>query len=273
VATQQELEASAGKHARATSWSWDRYLAEIRKNPNYKYQGTEWYKAGLDLEKTKSSSPPSPTTPPPASSLAQMSLRMIFCAQRSEAALAAPHGMPVALTADPSYAQWATPAIVADFRAQGRKVYSWGVQTQIPPSAITGLRDRLGLDGAIGQGETADEYTTAMQAGFGIIVANPNSWSDAQRADANRRIAKGELAVIGECYTNLGGPWPKDYSAGGVNVSSLCLGVYDGTREQPGSGWNPSVAAYKANTPPAIFATAGVYHAAGVDPSEWGLFA
>jgi len=274
MASQQELEASAGKHARAASWTWDKYLAEIRKNPDYAYKNTEWFKAGADLEKTKSASGGGTPTPPPDSSLVVMAKHVVFCAQNSEAALNAPRKMSVALTADPSYAQWATPEIVSQLRAQNRPfLFSWGVQTQIPASAIIGLRDSLGLDGAIGQGETQQEYDTAMQAGFGIIVANPNAWNQASRDDANRRIAAGTLAVIGEDYANLGGPPPNAYSAGGVNISSVCIGVYDGSSEVPGSGWNPSVAWYKENCAPAMWADIGVYHAAGVNPLEWALFA
>jgi hypothetical protein len=203
-----------------------------------------------------------------------MAQRVVFCAQHSETALNAPRDMSVALTADPSYSAWATPEIVAQLRAQNRPyLFAWGVQTQIPPQSIVDLANRLGLDGAIGQSETQEEYETAVAFGFGIQVGNPNAWNQASRDDANRRIAEGTLAVIGECYTNLGGPWPKDYSAGGVNIASLCLGVYDGSNEQPGSGWNPSLAAYKENCPESMWATAGVYHAAGVNPSEWPLLA
>jgi hypothetical protein len=211
--------------------------------------------------------------PPSDTSLATMAKNMIFCAQNSEAALPSPTKYKVALTADPAYAQWATQSIVDQFHAQGRLVFSWGVQTQIPPSAITDLRDRLGMDGAIMQGETQEEYETAMQAGAGIIVANPNAWNQPSRDDANQRIAAGTLAVIGEDYANLGGPPPNEYGAGGVNICSVCIGVYDGSNEQPDTGWNPSVAWYKDNCSPAMWADIGIYHAAGVNPAEWGLLA
>jgi len=274
VASQSELEASAGKHARAASWAWEKYLAEIRKNPDYAYKNTEWFKAGADLEKTKTASGGvTPVPPPTDSSLATMAKHVVFCAQDSAAALKAPRKMSAALTADPAYAQWATQEVVALLRAQGRKLFAWGNQTQIPASAITGLRDQLDLDGAIGQGETQQEYETAVRAGFGIIVGNPNAWNRAEREDANQRIAAGTLAVIGEDYANLGGPPPNAYSAGGVNISSVCIGVYDGSSEVPGSGWNPSVAWYKENCTPAMWADIGVYHAAGVVAAEWPLFA
>jgi hypothetical protein len=278
MATQQELEASAGKHARAASWPWEKYLAEIRKNPNYAYKNTEWFKAGADLEKTKSASggggggSPTPT-PPPTTTLVALSKNVIFCAQDPASALNSPRKMKVAFTADPAYEHWLSQGLIDQFRAQERTLFSWGVQTQIPASSIIALRDKYHLDGAIGQGEVQDEYDTAIAAGFGIIVANPNSWNEASRADANQRIAAGTLAVIGEDYANLGGPPPNAYGAGGVNISSVCIGVYDGSNEQPATGWNPSVQWYKENCAPGMWADIGVYHAAGVNPAEWGLFA
>jgi hypothetical protein len=275
MATQQELEASAGKHARSTSWPWERYLQEIRKNPNYNYKATEWFKAGAELEKSKTAAGPAPgPTPPPVdSSLATMAKNVIFCAQNPASALSSPTKYRVALTADPAYAGWVTQDLVNQFHAQGRLVFSWGVQTQIPAGEIIAMRDRYGLDGAIGQSETQEEYETCVAAGFGISVGNPNAWNQASRDDANRRISEGTLAVIGEDYANLGGPPPNEYSAGGVNISSVCIGVYDGSHEQPGSGWNPSVAWYHDNCPPGMWADIGVYHAAGVNPAEWGILA
>lgn len=276
MATQQELEASAGKHARATNWTWEKYLNEIRKNPNYNYKSTEWFKAGADLEKSKTAAGtgPGPTPPPTDSSLVSMSKNVIFCAQDPAAALNSPMKFNVALTADPAYSHWVSQSLVDQFKAQERLVFAWGVQTQLPGGGgdITAMRDKYGMDGAIGQGETQEEYTTAMQFGFGIIVANPNSWNEASRADANNRITAGKLAVIGECYTNLGGPWPNQYGAAGVNISSVCIGVYDGSHETSG-GWNPSVASYKANCSAGMWTDIGVYHAAGVNPAEWPLLA
>jgi hypothetical protein len=275
MATQQELEASAGKHARKTSWTWEKYLAEIRKNPDYAYKNTEWFKAGADLEKSKTAAgpEPGPTPPPTDSSLVTMSKNVIFCAQEPDAALNSPRKMKVAFTADPAYEQWLSQSLIDQFRAQGRMLFSWGVQTQIPGSTITALRDKYNLDGAIGQSETQEEYDTCVAFGFGITVGNPNAWNQASREDANQRIAAGTLAVIGEDYANLGGPPPNAYGAGGVNISSVCIGVYDGSNEQPETGWNPSVQWYKENCSPGMWADIGVYHAAGVNPAEWGLFA
>jgi hypothetical protein len=179
----------------------------------------------------------------------------------------------VAITADPAYAEWVAQDLVDQFHAQGRLVFAWGVQTQIPPTAITDLRDRYGMDGAIGQGETQEEYETAVEFGFGIMVGNPNAWNQTARNDANQRIAAGTLAVIGEDYANLGGPPPNAYDAGGVNISSVCIGVYDGSNEQPETGWNPSVAWYHDNCTPSMWADIGVYHADGVNPVEWPLLA
>jgi hypothetical protein len=211
--------------------------------------------------------------PPPDSSLAQLAKNVVFCAQNAETALQSPHKYSLAITADPAYAGWATQSLVDQAHAQGRLVFAWGVQTQIPPQSIVDLCNRLGMDGSIGQAETQEEYDTAIAFGFGIIVGNPNAWNQASRDDANKRIDAGTLAVIGEDYANLGGPPPNQYSAGGVGIASVCIGVYDGTHEQPGSGWDPSVKWYKDNCSQAMWNDIGVYHAAGVDPAEWPLLA
>jgi len=214
----------------------------------------------------------SPPPPPAPSGLSALAQSVVFCAHRSETALQAPAKFKVALTADPAYAQWATPSIVQQFRAQGRKVFAWGNQEQIPVQTIRNLASSLGLDGCIFQAETSGEYDSAIAAGANLIVGNPNAMTAEQRADATARINAGTLAFQGECYTNLGGPWPEAYGAGGVPVCSLILGVYNGAGETSG-GWNPSIAAYKQHTPAGVWPTVGVYHAAGVVPSEWGLLA
>jgi hypothetical protein len=278
VASQSELATSALNHALKTSWTHEKFLNEIRTNKDYQYKNTEWFKALADLNAAKSASgggggntPPEPSPPP--SSLALMAKNIIFCAQNAEAALLSPAKYSVAITADPAYAQWADQSLVDQFHAQDRLVFAWGVQTQIPPQSIVDLANRLGMDGSIGQSETQEEYDTAVAFGFGIQVGNPNAWSQASREDANKRIAAGTLAVIGEDYANLGGPPPNQYSAGGVNIASVCIGVYDGSNEQPETGWNPSVAWYHDNCSPSMWADIGVYHAAGVNPVEWPLLA
>ena len=105
----------------------------------------------------KAEHPPKPK-PNPATDI-------IFCASDPLSALQAPAKYKIALTADPAYRQWASPAIITQFRAQGRTIYSWcdcrdwGSGT--PASeAIMMMKDRA-LDGWIGQGESAAEFDHA----------------------------------------------------------------------------------------------------------------
>jgi hypothetical protein len=146
------------------------------------------------------------------------------------------------------------------------------VQTQIGAQAIRDFQSRYGLDYCCFQGETSEEYKTAIEAGADVMVGNANSWSDDQRKDATSRVNVGSLAFTQEAYTNLGGPWPKDTSSSGVPAASFTLGVYDGSHEQA-DGWNPSLQSYKDNTPASAWPSVSVYHAAGMNPSEWGLLA
>jgi hypothetical protein len=262
MATEAELAKSAVDHAKKTSWSWDRYLAEIRNNSSYQYKSTEWYKAGLDLNSAKTAEPA--PTPPPATSLAALAQKLVFCAQNPLSALGAPASYIPALTADPGYASFVSPSVVSQLRSRFAKVAAWGVQTQIGAQAIRDFQARYGLDYSIFQGETAEEYSTAIQAGAQVIVGNSNAWSESQRADAANRVNAGTLAFCFECYTNEGAPWPEASSSAGVPADSFCLGLY-------AAKWEPSLQAYKDHTPSSVWPLVSIYHAAGVNPSEWGL--
>jgi hypothetical protein len=213
----------------------------------------------------------SPIPPPSENTLTKLAQKVIFCAQAPLSAMGAPPGHTIALTADPAYASFVDDGVIDQLYSRFKLIAAWGVQTQIPAQAIRDFQARYGLDYCIFQAETSEEYRTAVECGAEVVVGNANAWTDAQREDATSRVYAGELAFSQETYTNLGGPWPKDSSAGGVPAASFCLGVYDGTNEQPGKGWNPSLQSYKDNTPAGAWPLVSVYHAAGVNPAEWGL--
>lgn len=262
----------------AATITFDEFCRRVRdgwKGKPYDYRNTLYYKGVVEVRAAENTTPASAPVPSAASNpYAKKLQNVVYCAQRSEAALAAPKHMVPALTLDPAYAAWATPDIVSKFRIQGRPaVAGWFVQTQVPVQQAKDTANRLGLDYIIYQGETSEEYRTAIEAGAKLIVGNANAWTDAQRQDAAARIGRGELAFAQEAYTNLGNPWPESTSSGGVPACSLVLGAYDGSSEVPGRGWNPSLAEYKQHTPAPVWATVSVYHAAGVNQNEWGLLA
>jgi hypothetical protein len=256
--------------------SLDTWVSRIQhgyRGKPYNYKATAYYKALKILRDAGAGGNPTPTPPPPAPLIAKLAQKVVYCAQNPLTVLGASSDHIPALTADPGYASFNTPDVVIHLRSKFPRIAGWGVQTQIGAQAIHDFVDRLGLDYAIFQGETSDEYRTAIDAGAKVIVGNANAWTDAQRQDATVRVNQGHLAFAQEAYTNLGGPWPESTSSGGVPAASLVIGVYDGTAEVPGAGWNPSVAEYKAHTPPGVWQTISVYHAAGVNPAEWQLLA
>src|SRR4030095_10615407 len=126
MASEQELLNSAAKHAKATSWNWDKYLARIRNDPSYLYQETEWYECGADMEKVArpgSAPPPNPTTPP-TSSLATVQSRM-FLANNPEDCLQAPQYMVPVCTADHGYRYWYTPDLISKLKQRFGTVEAW----------------------------------------------------------------------------------------------------------------------------------------------------
>lgn len=207
--------------------------------------------------------PPTPPVPvPPPHPLDPHVQNIIFGAQNPLTALGAPARFGVALTADPAYAGWASPAAVAALRYAGHRVYAWGVQTQIPAASIYALRDNLGLDGAIFQCETREELLTGLAAGGQLFVGNPNAWPD-QVGVWNELWNQGKVALSFETYTNEGAPWPETSSAAGAQIASICIGCY------AGQAGDPQPSDYKAHTSAAQWATVSVYHAAGVHEG-WG---
>jgi hypothetical protein len=263
MTTEAELGQQAVDHAQQTTISWDEYLSRVRNNTSYKYKNTQWYEAGRDLEQTKQLEP---TPQPPHPNLAALAQRLVFCAQNPLAAMGAPATYTPALTADPGYASFVSPSVVSQLRSRFAKIAAWGVQTQIGAQTIRDFQARYGLDYCIFQGETSDEYRTAIEAGAQVVVGNSNAWNESQRTDATTRCNTGTLAFCFETYTNEGAPWPEASSSAGVPAASFCLGLY-------AAKWEPTLADYKAHTPPAVWPLVSIYHAAGVNPSEWSLLA
>lgn len=248
-------------NATITPDEWARRIRDGYRGKPYNYAATNYYRA---LKALRGSSG---TSSPPVSGLAGLIQNVVYCAQNPLAALGAPaHWKPV-LTADPGYASFTTPSVVAQLRGKFGKVGAWFVQTQVSVEHAKAFVSQYGLDFLIYQGETSEEYRTAVEADAHLIVGNANSWTNDQRYDATSRVAHGQLAFAQEAYTNLGNPWPDQTSSGGVPAASLVLGVYDGSAEVP-NGWDPTLDDYRLHTPVAVWKSVSIYHASGV--RDWG---
>jgi hypothetical protein len=262
MATESELAQSALEHAKKTTISCDEWCRRIDDQEDYAYTKTEWWKALRDLEAAKNL--PAPQPPQPSAGLAAKAQKLMFCAQSPLTAMGAPASYIPCLTADPAYAGFVNASVISQLRSKFRTIAAWGVQTQIPAQAIRDFQARWGLNYSIFQGETDEEYVTAIQAGADVVVGNSNAWTEAHRAEAADRVNRGQLAFCFECYTNEGAPWPEASSSAGVPAASFCLGLY-------AAKWEPSLQAYKDHTPASVWPLVSIYHAAGVNPSEWGL--
>jgi hypothetical protein len=259
MATEQELLDSAAAHARKTSWTWEKWLNEIATNPGYRRETTEWWKAGADLQTLKSTPPGPPPTP-----AGRVFQNIIVVSDTPEQALESPSHYGLLFSADPAYQNWQD--LIPEARAQLRWVGVWcDCRTTLPDTA-KGQVAEYALDGWAGQAESPAEFDTAIGAGAPFIIANCTALTPVQRDIANQLIAAGSLSVTQEAYSNCGWPWPDATSAAGVNVSSLCVGLYDGSSEVPG-GRYVTVEEYEEHTPPAAWQAICAY-VSGSHPGE-----
>lgn len=140
-----------------------------------------------------------------------------------------------------------------------------------PAQAAIDLAAAVGLDGWDGQAETVlelfnsvgitpDGFLAAPQGSERAqrIIANPNAWTDAQRATAIKMIDAGDLAVAGEIYCIDPG-----YSAQGVPIASGVYGV-----AMDNNVYIP-LTEYLAKMPKAYESTFGVWHASGLQEEAW----
>jgi hypothetical protein len=233
MASQSELATSALNHALKTSWTWDKYLNEIRTNPSYAYKNTEWYKAGADLNAAKSGASGGGGNPtPPPSSVADAQAR-IFLAQNPLESLAAPNWMVPVCTADHGYRQFYTVDVVEQLRSHFGHVESW-CDCRIASGYVEGqgtgfdeavkMAEQYGLDGCWGQCETQMEWDNAYAAGSRRMVGKIS----AEVCDETRlaKVASGEVHLSVELYSNCM-PWVvPDWRNANNGVGGNCVAVY-----------------------------------------------
>lgn len=263
-------------HARKAKIPVDYWCSRIRLG-GYKYENTEWYKAlkALEAEAKIGAGSTSPTggsggavTPPPAPVHPYESL--IFCAQDPLTALKAPARYGIVLTADygprrpdDSGPAWQTDEegvrqVVKAFRKQNRRVLAWAdcrpAPGGTPASEAVQMVADYGLDGWVGQGESAAEFDHAWAYAAAAIIGNLSSLT----ADQKARIKSGYVTFIQEVYKNEDASLQPNFENLPVQV---CIGLYPGA-----SGYVP-LQWYKQNGffPPG----ASVYYSGGISEQDW----
>lgn len=259
MATESELAQSALAHAKKTSWSFDKWLAEIATNPAYLYKGTEWYKAGKDLNAAKTAGTPPP--PSPGSGLADAQARM-FLAQEPLDCLQAPSHMIPVCTADPGYQDYYTPDVISKLRERFALVEAWCDcrDEGTPYSMADQMVRNLQLDGqAWGQCENATEFDHAYEAGARRMIGQLAGL----REDQKVRVNAEDVHLAFELYRNVM-PWQVPDYQNCTGVAGNAIGVY--ASETEGAVYTP-VATYKG---------LGYYvsgrdsvYAVGLHPEDW----
>lgn len=179
----------------ATTIDVDTFLSRVATNPGYAYKTTQWYKEMKAAEQLKTPAPPSP--PPPSGIDLSPAQSWIFMAQEPDKALMYPTYYGIAFTADGAYPRPSL-SLIGQLRGRGQRVRSWCDCHSTMPSVAIGMASALGLDGWIGEGESAYAFDNAYSAGAKIIVGNLSALRDDQRA----LIQLGKVLFTNELYLN-----------------------------------------------------------------------
>jgi hypothetical protein len=175
------------------------------QNPAYNKEASNWWKGlarlqsigvPITLPATPAPAPAPAAAPTPTIDLSP-AYSWILMAQEPDKALIYPPYYGIAFTADSAYPKPST-SLISQLRSRGQRVRSWcDCHSTMPPVAIKMAQD-YGLDGWIGEGESAYAFDNAYAAGARIIVGNLS----ALRYDQQALIATGKVLWTNELYLN-----------------------------------------------------------------------
>jgi hypothetical protein len=206
-------------HLRRMTVPWKTWEANVKAG-KYKNPGaTEGGKAKALLDQIGKAAP----VPPPAAS--PFGGIGVFTAWDNNAAIGLPKADWVAIQLD---AEGGGGESVGSLREFGHfaRVFGWQAR---PDNAGVQRAVTLGLDGYIGQAESADQYEACLALQVGMphaMVGNVGAWWDGARVKAHG------WELILECYENAQpGVWDR-LDSKGYPVASTLYGCYDASGEQ-----------------------------------------
>jgi hypothetical protein len=194
-------------------------------------------------------------TPPPAAVHPYESL--IFCAQEPLLVYRAPLRYAAVVSADHAYRAQTITAIPV-LQAQGRRVLAWSdcrpAPEGTPASEAVRMAADYGLDGWVGQGESAAEFDHAYGAGARAIVGNLSALNSEQKDIIRHR----EVVFLQEVYKNEDAGLIPNFENLPVLV---CVGLYPGANGYVPLAWYRQAGFF----PPG----ASIYYSAGISEHDW----
>jgi hypothetical protein len=199
----------------------DEWIGRVQRQKGYKYKTTKIYRALKNLEaSTKTPLPPKPIPPPPVVPPVKPGTvdvskgqNVLFLTNDISGALSSNPKYKLAATADWGYRVNYTAEFLRSAMAQGRLRIWCDCRPQpngTPPSVAKTWAQELGLEWPecfIGQGENADEFDRAVEAGAGVIIGNINprtpSTPGGLRPDQWAMIDSGQVIWVNETYWNV----------------------------------------------------------------------
>lgn len=206
----------------------DEFIHRVRygyRGAPYNEKATAYYKAWAAARQVGPTPPPPPPTPPPAvdNSLGKA---WIFMAQEPDRAIWYPSYYGIAFTADPAYPK-PSASTLSILRSRGQRIRSWcDCHSTFPATAIS-MAVSLGLDGWIGEGESAPACQVAFDAGAQLVIGNLSALTEAQKD----WIRRGKSVWINELYLNQDESRAQREDWMNLPVAGRCIASYDASGE------------------------------------------
>lgn len=175
-----------------------------------------------------------PPAPPPSGLDLSLGRAWVVMAQNPEKAMWYPPYYGIMFTADVGVDEhgrknypWPSAEQVKWHKDRGQRVRSWCDCHATFPDAAKEMARELGLDGWVGEGESAPAFQVAVDAGADLVIVNLSALTESQK----KVIADGKVRVMNELYLN------QDYSRAqredwmNLPVCGRLVACYDASNE------------------------------------------
>ncbi len=212
------------RNATITPETW---AERIHNNPAYAYKNTLIWKGLRGAWDEAHNIVPPPPPPPPAPNVS-FGRNWVCMAQEPQKAQWYPARFGVAFTADRAYEK-PTADQIAWHRARGQRTAVWCDCHSTFPDEAENVRQRLGVDIVIGEGESSPAFQVALDAGLRMAWINISALTVPQK----QAIHDGKIITPNELYLNQ-----DESRAGRENWENLpipgrLIACYDASGEAP----------------------------------------
>jgi hypothetical protein len=179
--------------ATITPEEWCRRIRDGYRGKPYAFEKTNYFRALVELRKVG----PSPPPPLPNGPDTSFGRNWICMAQEPKIAQVYPARFGVAFTADRAYEK-PSAAQIAWHKQRGQRTAVWCDCHSTFPDEAERVRQQIGVDLVIGEGESAAAFQVALDAGLRMAWINLSALTRTQK----NAIQEGKIITPNELYLN-----------------------------------------------------------------------